>query len=195
MARSGDEGLEQRLDRWVEAGRQLVDGVSGARPGSRRARTRLNPGELGRWAQNKLEWLLDDEGDDDWREPWQASRRPEADLGLQTRPAGGGRRRPLEAISRREGSPSPGNAAAPRTAAVKRGDGSAGRGLDSRPNPESPVSRVDDDRVDADGAWPDDDSFSVSRWQREVPQQPQRNQDAAAAAIPARPLPRSTRRR
>lgn len=159
MARSGDEGLEQRLDRWVEAGRQLVDGVSGARPGSRRGRSRLNPGELGRWAQNKLEWLLDDEADDDWREPWQA-RRPEADLGLQTRPVS--RRRPLEAISRRDGTP--------------------------RPDPL--VNRGDDD-----AAWPDDDSFSVSRWQREAPPQPQRRQDAGASALPVRPLPRSTRRR
>lgn len=171
MARSGDEGLEQRLDRWVEAGRQLVDGVSGARPGSRRSRPRLNPGELGRWAQNKLEWLLDDEGDDDWREPWQASpRRPEADLGLQTRPMGVGRRRPLEAISRR--------------------DGSAGRSMVPRPGPASPDKRIDDD-----GAWPDDESFSVSRWQRESPQPPQGDRDPAAAAIPVRPLPRSTRRR
>jgi hypothetical protein len=183
MARSGDEGLEQRLDRWVEAGRQLVDGVSGARPGSRRSRPRLNPGELGRWAQNKLEWLLDDEGDDDWREPWQAPpRRPEADLGLQTRPVGVGRRRPLEAISRR--------------------DGSAGRSMvpRARPGPASPDNRLADNRladngVDDDGAWPDDDSFSVSRWQREAPQQPQADRDPAAAAIPARPLPRSTRRR
>lgn len=75
MARSGDDRLEQRLDRWVEAGRQFVDGVSGARPGSRsaprRGAPRLNPGELGRWVENKLEWLLDDEADDDWREPWQ----------------------------------------------------------------------------------------------------------------------------
>lgn len=186
MARSGDEGLEQRLDRWVEAGRQLVDGVSGARPGSRRPRSRLNPGELGRWAQNKLDWLLEDEGDDDWREPWQAPpRRPEADLGLQTRPVGVGRRRPLEAISRR--------------------DGSAGRSMVPGSGPALPDkrladnriddNRVDDNRVDDDGAWPDDDSFSVSRWQRDAPEPAQGDRDPAAPVIPARPLPRSTRRR
>ena len=33
--RRGSDPLEQRLDRLVSAGRQLVDGVSGARPGSR----------------------------------------------------------------------------------------------------------------------------------------------------------------
>lgn len=109
MARSGDDGFDQRLDRWVEAGRQLVDGVSGARPGSRqggrgsqrRSGARLNPGELGRWVENKLEWLLDDEGADDWREPWQQplSQQPQAR---------GSRRQPLQAISRR--GPRPSNA-------------------------------------------------------------------------------------
>ncbi|MEB3172998.1 MAG: hypothetical protein VKL97_03965 [Cyanobacteriota bacterium] len=97
MARSGDDRLEQRLDRWVEAGRQLVDGVSGARPGSRsglrRGGSRLNPGELGRWVENKLEWLLDDDTADDWREPQPVTPR-------SARP-----RRPLEARSRRRAAP------------------------------------------------------------------------------------------
>jgi len=98
MARSGDDRFEQRLDRWVEAGRQFVDGVSGARPGSRNATrrggARLNPGELGRWVENKLEWLLDEEPDDDWREPWQQSR-------LRAQPRSASPKRPLEAMSRR----------------------------------------------------------------------------------------------
>ena len=81
------------LDRLVSAGRQLVDGVSGARPGSRSG----NRGEgrrlagLGRWVENKLDWILEDE--DDWREPWQETR-PEPSY--QARP-----RRRLDAISRR----------------------------------------------------------------------------------------------
>ena len=85
------------LDRLVSAGRQLVDGVSGARPGSRSG----NRGEgrrlagLGRWVENKLDWILEDE--DDWREPWQETR-PE--LGSQDRP-----RRRLDAISRRSAAP------------------------------------------------------------------------------------------
>ncbi|MEA5421914.1 hypothetical protein VB716_00205 [Synechococcus sp. CCY9201] len=86
--RRGDDPLEQRLDRWVSAGRQLVDGVSGARPGSRpsgrgatpRAGSRPRLDDLGRWMGDKLDWLLDD-NDDDWREPWQQNdptpRRPE----------------------------------------------------------------------------------------------------------------------
>jgi hypothetical protein len=85
------------LDRLVSAGRQLVDGVSGARPGSRSA----NRGEgrrlagLGRWVENKLDWILEDE--DDWREPWQEAR-PEPSS--QARP-----RRRLDAISRRSAEP------------------------------------------------------------------------------------------
>jgi hypothetical protein len=71
------EPLEQRLDRWMQAGRQLVDGVSGGRPGSRspNRRPEARPGGrrgldgLGRWVEDRLDWLIDDS--DDWREPWQ----------------------------------------------------------------------------------------------------------------------------
>ena len=59
--------MERRLDTWLETGRQLVDGVSGRRPGQRR--TSLDLDSMGRWVGEKVEWLLDD--DDDWREPWQ----------------------------------------------------------------------------------------------------------------------------
>jgi hypothetical protein len=83
------EPLEQRLDRWVSRGRELVDGVSGSRPGSRRAGPEgpgqgqgglgsggLNPARLGRWVEERLDWLLDDDGDDAWREPWQQTSAP-----------------------------------------------------------------------------------------------------------------------
>jgi hypothetical protein len=97
-SRRGPDPLEQGFDRLVSAGRQLVDGVSGARPGSRTAPRGAQGGaedrrpgldRLGRWVEDKLDWILDEDGD--WREPWQEpAPRPE--------PAG---RRPLEAISRR----------------------------------------------------------------------------------------------
>ena len=89
------------LDRLVSAGRQLVDGVSGARPGARPGSRSGNRGEgrrldgLGRWVENKLDWILEDE--DDWREPWQETR-PEPSP--QARP-----RRRLDAISRRSAAP------------------------------------------------------------------------------------------
>ena len=91
--RRGPDPLEQRLDRLVSAGRQLVDGVSGARPG---ARSPGRPGlprldGLGRWVEGKLDWILED--GEELREPWQ-----------DPQPAGR-RRRPLQAISRRTGAP------------------------------------------------------------------------------------------
>jgi len=75
---SREPRFDQRLDQWLATGRQLVDGVAGARPGSRasarpqpggRAGGVPRPGGLGRWVEEKLDWLLDD--DDGWREPWE----------------------------------------------------------------------------------------------------------------------------
>ncbi|MCP9850410.1 hypothetical protein [Cyanobium sp. Morenito 9A2] len=75
---------EQGFDRLLDVGRQLVDGVAGARPGSRpsgrsavgRAGGGAGLGGLGRWMEGRLDWLLEDE--DDWREPWQEPSRPPA---------------------------------------------------------------------------------------------------------------------
>jgi hypothetical protein len=157
-----EPSLEQRLDQWVSAGRQLVDGVSGARPGSRpggRA-SGLKLDHLGRWVEDKLDWLLEDE--EGWRESWEPSE-PRQQAKPQARPA---RREPLQAISRRQ-------AMCPSAA----------------PAPATALDRED---------WPEDDSFSVSRWQR-------RSSGARAAveepAAPAprvqssRAVPRSSRRR
>ena len=178
--------LEQRLDRWVSAGRQLVDGVAGARPGSR------PPGRaagLGRWVEERMDWLLDD--GDDWREPWQDSppsrwSAPSAQTPAQAqasdpapppRPAApaNGRRRSLEAVSRR------GAAAAdtPASTSAKSPAGSAA----------------------GEAEWPDDDSFSIPRWRRPAPAAPlppdltALRPPSPPSAPPSRPLPRSTRRR
>ncbi|MCP9887611.1 RNA helicase [Cyanobium sp. ATX 6A2] len=196
--RRGSEPLEQGFDRLVSAGRQLVDGVSGARPGSRSSQRPQRPaggapagpgrprlGELGRWVEDKLDWILEDE--DDWREPWQEprpgrlaqSRRlpagpaPSPAPQSPAPPAGGSGRRPLEAVSR--------------------------RGERRRPAvPSPPLSPSP-----AADAWPDDSSFARPRWQR-PPKQPGRAPDLGAEAArdgaerrqePARPLPRSSRRR
>ena len=93
------DGLDRRMDQWLETGRQLVDGVSGRRPGQRRSSLDLD--SVGRWVGEKVEWLLED--DEDWREPWQEQ--PQAPMpappAVNERPI----RRPLDAISRR-GQPS-----------------------------------------------------------------------------------------
>ena len=176
--RRGPDPLEQGFDRLVSAGRQLVDGVSGARPGSRTAPRGAQPGgedrrpgldRLGRWVEDKLDWILDE--DEDWREPWQepAPREPVQRQPFPRQPSRGVQRgetsgrRPLEAISRR----------------ARREDSGA--------------SQED---------WPDDASFSIPRWQRQsTPPQPSASQlpmgDAAdpQTSGTGRPLPRSTRRR
>ena len=78
------------MDHWLETGRQLVDGVSGRRPGQRRSGLDLD--SVGRWVGDRIEWLLED--DEDWREPWQESQTTDV---LNRRG-----KRPLEAISRRQ---------------------------------------------------------------------------------------------
>ena len=169
-ARRGSDPLEQGIDRLVSAGRQLVDGVSGARPGSRKpargatASPGMRPrlGELGRWVENKLDWILEDE--DDWREPWQEPwQEPREPQGREPRPEDPGRassrRRPLEAVSR--------------------------RGAGVRAGAAPPAEEQD---------WPDDDSFSRPRWQRSGMPASQPSQPPPLPPS-ARPLPRSSRRR
>lgn len=180
-SRRGTDPLEQRFDRLMSAGRQLVDGVSGARPGSRSGvrseprgdgrRPRLD--RLGRWVENKLDWILEE--DDDWREPWQEPRpepRPQASAPVSSR------RRPLDAISRRTGPSRP---------------------TSSRPGPSS--------ASDPSG-WPDDAAFTVPRWQRQPSSTRSGSGDSPSRDLPpaggagagdgstsGRILPRSRRRR
>ena len=148
--------LEQRLDQWVSAGRQLVDGVSGARPGSRPGGRAggLKLDHLGRWVEDKLDWLLEDE--EGWRESWEQPQ-PRQEPVPQARPA---RREPLQAISRRQ--------------------------------PARPAVAPE-----AEG-WPDEDSFTVSRWQRRgsTAGEPLDEADSPAPrAQSGRAVPRSSRRR
>ncbi|MDM7951876.1 MAG: hypothetical protein QUV07_01470 [Cyanobium sp. CZS 25K] len=181
--RSGADPLDQRVDRWVNAGRQFVEGVAGSRPGGRPTprgsergsslRPRID--ELGRWVEGRLDWLLDD--GDDWREPWQ-----EAESGAAGAPSPSAsppvrsRRQGLEAVSRR-----------------------------GRPAAPAPQASGPEDRLRSgtepgdDGEWPDDASFTLPRWQR--PERAERG-ERSPAPDPAfqppaggRPLPRSSRRR
>ena len=188
--------FDRRLDRWLDTGRQLVDGVSGARPGRRGVdrfdgASRLDA--VGRWVGDRIDWLLDEE--DDWREPpesssrWDSPRSPSrptvsASSSRMERPVSAGRKRPLEALSRRQ-------PVLPPPSAVE---------------PASPAPSVQPDPVvsEADDAWPDDDNFRVDRWKRSSgPSSPSPADpspvDPAPMASPRttarRPLPRSSRRR
>ena len=191
--------FDRRLDRWLDTGRQLVDGVSGARPGRRGVdrfdgASRLDA--VGRWVGDRIDWLLDEE--DDWREPpepssrWDSPRSPSrptvsASSSRMERPVSAGRKRPLEALSRRQPVLPPPSAVEPAS-------------------PASPAPSVQPDPVvsEADDAWPDDDNFRVDRWKRSSgPSSPSPVDpspvDPAPMASPRttarRPLPRSSRRR
>ena len=153
------------LDRLVSAGRQLVDGVSGARPGSRsgnRGEGRRPAGPagmprldgLGRWVENKLDWILEDE--DDWREPWQEAR-PQPSS--QARP-----RRRLDAISRRSAVP-----------------------LRGQPRQEMEPDQWPEDEAFALPRWQRQPSSALQS-------QPQ-SQPPSQSQLTERAMPRSTRRR
>ena len=158
--------MEQRLDQWMSAGRQLVDGVAGTRPGSRsggdgRAGGALRLNQVGRWVETKLDWLLED--DEGWRESWEEPQAPRRQLEPRgSDQASRPRRQPLQAISRR---------AVPRDVA-----------------PQADPAQPQD--------WPDADSFTVNRWSRSTePQRPPVASDQAASRPLGRALPRSSRRR
>jgi len=198
----GADPLEDRLDRWVNRGKQLVDGVSGARPGTRAAGrgSERRPGarpaldSLGRWVENKIDWLLED--GDDWREPWE-ERQPVPMAGESVPRAGEPvepvrPRRRLEAVSRR------GQAGASR-AAADAADSAADSSRDSASLSAFAGGAVVGDSNPDD--WPDDAAFSLPRWQRgeEVARENGAPTDNPPPSHPpdsgGRPLPRSSRRR
>jgi hypothetical protein len=225
--RGGPDRLEQGIDRLMSAGRQLVDGVSGARPGSRppargegRSAGSLPRLEgLGRWVENKLDWILEDE--DDWREPWQEPRpagRPEArqearlegwpEARPEARPELSSNGRPdfrlqtRSVTSRDFAAGNPGSAAAASVSAGPSAWATAPPSQRRGRRPLEAISRRGGAAADQD--WPDDDSFLVPRWQRPEPATTNTSVNAAAesaatessaTAARGRALPRSSRRR
>jgi hypothetical protein len=209
QGRSADP-LDQRFDRWISRGRDFVDGVAGARPGSRGLASgglasggaREGDGErrggwrheldgLGRWVETRLDSLLDDESD--WREPWQedsgragalrqaADRAPQARQVAATPPAVRS---------------APGRRAL--EAISRRGPGANSDGLPpsssrraalqdpvSSPQPRA-AAQVREDRDPE--PWPDDGLFTVPRWSRPLPPGPGPTLTTASAeSAPARP--------
>tara|TARA_B100000965_G_scaffold103564_1_gene85279 strand:+ start:628 stop:1095 length:468 start_codon:yes stop_codon:yes gene_type:complete len=57
------------MDKWIQTGKQVVDGVAGNRPGQRRGGWQdkaagPNFEKVGRWMEEKIDWFFED--DDDW---------------------------------------------------------------------------------------------------------------------------------
>lgn len=204
QGRSADH-LDQRFDRLISRGRDVVDGVAGARPGSRpQAAASTREGErrsgwrndldgLGRWVENRLDRLLD--GESDWREPWQDDgapaepRRPVASsFQSSPPPARSTRVRPAATRPVPEG-PAPGRR--PLDAISRRGLGAIDaptakaapprRAALEPAGPMEPSAEQAPGQVDqARDTWPDDALFSVPRWSRPI-----RSAMGAASTAPA----------
>ena len=89
--------LDRRMDKWIETGKQVVDGVAGKRPGQRKGRwqdktTAQNFQKVGRWMEEKIDWFFED--DDDWLENENSDNDPIQENIINTK-------RPLGAISLR----------------------------------------------------------------------------------------------
>ena len=89
--------LDRRMDKWIETGKQVVDGVAGNRPGQKRGRwqdktTAPNLEKVGRWMEDRIDWFFED--DDDWLDNEDLD-----DESLQE--SINNRKRPLRAISLR----------------------------------------------------------------------------------------------
>ena len=160
---------DRHLDQFLETGRQLVDGVSGRRPGQRTGgrRSGLDFDSVGRWVGEKVEWLLEE--DDDWQEPWQEPARSRLEPARSMPSA----RRPLDAISRR-----------------------GRRGASAQVLVPTSTPSLSQEFNSDQGDWPEDESFRVQRWSRSA--QPSARPEPEAAPNPVgsrRALPRSSRRR
>lgn len=199
----GADPLDRRLDRWVSTGRQFVDGVVGARPGSRpapRAAERRAAGlagleSLGRWVDDRLDWFLED--GDDWREPWQDAP-PRRRRGISPEQP---ERPPASMAASQASGPPPARPRRGLEAVSRRGPASLPPRTDAAPPATAPPPAPAPGADEAD--WPDEASFRLNRWQR-PPLSPSSQAPGAAAAEPnpaasarsaGRPLPRSSRRR
>ena len=90
--------LDRRMDKWIQTGKQVVDGVAGNRPGQRRGggwqdkSTSANFEKVGRWMEEKIDWFFED--DDDWLDNEDLDDEPLQESTINTK-------RPLSAISLR----------------------------------------------------------------------------------------------
>ena len=162
--------LEKQLDKWFETGRQFVDGVAGTRPGQRRGEKQ---DFLSRSSlENVGRWVGDKI---DWFFEEEDDWVEPWELERRSQTQVFSKKRPLEAISLR-GRKSLSPSASPNSNVIPQGKAEGGE------------------------AWPNDESFRVSRWERQqvkgsqIPRNSLR-EASDSGRVPTRPLPRSSRRR
>lgn len=188
--RRPEPGLEKRLDQWMTAGRQLVDGVAGARPGGRGQPGRMAPGSAAGFA--RAIWA------DGWRTGSTGCLRTTTAGVSPGRNGPHGRPQPGRRPGRPHGpialSPPTGHRNHRAAGASPRGNLTAHRPLLT--GAASPAQPRPQAQPQAQEEWPDDTSFSVNRWRRGPaadgqPAPLERQQPPTAA----RAVPRSSRRR
>ena len=169
--------VDKQVDKIFETGSQLVDGVSGARPGKRRNSdfrgiTSKSVKKVGRWVSEKVDLFFDEDNDDWDDENLHADNSDiktfsrESNSYASTKP---NFKRPLEAISLRQ----------PKNLQI----------TDQKKLPYSKESK--------EVNWPDEKDFKVERWQRssEKENDISRDQLNQRDQLKSRSLPKSRRRR
>ncbi len=169
--------VDKQVDKIFETGRQLVDGVSGARPGKRRNSdfqgiTSKSVKKVGRWVSEKVD-LFFDEDNDDWNdENFYADSSNIKTFSRESNSYESAKqysKRPLEAISLRQP-----------------------KNLQTTEQKKLPYAKESKDED-----WPDEMDFKVERWQRasEKENTTSRDQSNQKGQSKSRNLPRSRRRR
>ena len=169
--------VDKQVDKIFETGRQFVDGVSGARPGTRRNSdfqgiTSKSVKKVGRWVSEKVD-LLFDEDNNDWND--HNFYDDNSDIKTFTRESNSYEsnrsysKRPLEAISLRQS-----------------------KNLQIIEQKKLPYGKKSKDED-----WPDEMDFKVERWQRasEKENNISRDQINQQGQSKSRNFPRSRRRR
>ena len=169
--------VDKKVDKIFETGRHFVDGVSGARPGTRRNSdfqgiTSKSVKKVGRWVSEKVD-LFFDEDNDDWNDDNFYD--DNSDIKTFTResnsyePTKLHTKRPLEAISLRQP-----------------------KNLQKTEQKKLPYVKESKDED-----WPGEMDFKVERWQRasEKENNISRGQSNQQGQSKSRNLPRSRRRR
>ena len=166
--------LDKKVDQIFEAGRQFVDGVSGTRPGSRRRgrinkSSRANVKDMGRWVNDKIDSIFEDEEFEDWYDDNESSDQFKyfsRGIDSESTKENFMNKRPLEARSLRESN--------------------------------EPVSNKSERLLYPVDDWPEDADFKVNKWQRSNNERQEINSEKDNEIIrtpKTKSFPKSRRRR